>query len=60
MKKKCLEKGRQYYAENKERLQKIAGIDTGDYMKKKKLRKENTQEIDTTILLKKQTKTNRI
>ena len=45
---KCIEKGKRYYEENIERLQKIAL----DYLKKQKIGKEHTQEIDTKISLK--------
>ena len=48
----CPEKGRQYYEEKEERLQKWTLTNIGVYLKKKKIRKKNTQEIDIICLRK--------
>ena len=39
-KEKCLKKDRRYFEEDKERIQKIARSNTKDYLKKKKIKKE--------------------
>ena len=39
-KEKCIEKGKQYYKQNKERLQKWHVINTKGYLQKKKNKKE--------------------
>ena len=54
--KKLIGKGKWYFKENKERLQKWLVIDTKDYLKKKKIRKENKQEVSTRICLQKKSK----
>ena len=51
---KYIEKGKRYYKENRERLQKWPMTNIKDYLKK--IRKGNTQEIDTSIYLKKTSK----
>ena len=54
---KCLEKGRRYYAEIKERLQKICPRPIqGTIWRRKKQEKENTEKIDAIICLEKSNK----
>ena len=55
--KKCKEKRGWFYGVNKEKPKKWLVIDTEDYLKLKKIRKENTQEKDSGIHLKRTDKT---
>ena len=51
---KCIEKGKQYYEDNKERLQKMArGQYKGLSKEEKKITKNTMQKIGTGIYLKK-------
>ena len=55
-----LNRARDYYENDKERLREQAKINTETYLKKKKNKKENIVKIDITICLKKKTKIKRI
>ena len=44
---------KQYFEDNKERLEKWTNINAEDYLRKKKMKKESMQEISTGICLKK-------
>ena len=52
----CLEKDRQYYEENEERLQKWPLTNTRDYLNNKEIRKKNMQDIDFIMRLRKTNK----
>ena len=51
-----LSKAKDYYKNNKERLRNEQEINTGTYLKKKKIKKENMGKIATAICLKKKNK----
>ena len=55
-----LNRARDYYENDKERLREQAKINTETYLKKKKNKKEKIVKIDITICLKKKTKIKRI
>ena len=55
-----LNKAKDYYKNNKERLRNKQDINTETYLKKKKIKKENMGKIDIVICLRRKTKIKRI
>ena len=51
-----LNRAKEYYENDKERLREQAKINTETYLKKKKIKRENMEKTDTTICLKKKNK----
>ena len=47
-----LNRAKDYYENNKERLKSMREINIETYPKKKKIKRENMEKIDTTIFLK--------
>ena len=55
-----LNRAKDYYENDKQRLESKQEINTETYLKKKKIKRENMEKIDIEICLKKKTKTKRI
>ena len=55
-----LNRAKDYYEHDNNRLRDQARNNTETYLKKKKIKRENTEKTDTTICLKKKTKAKRI
>ena len=51
-----LNRAKEYYENDKERLREQAKINTETYLKKKKIKRENMEKTDTIICLKKKNK----